>query len=110
MNRSNLAKLMLKYEEVKRECDQLEQQITEGIMYFEESVEVGNVRATLRAGRKTYDYEMAAVDPRVTPEIVLNNSHTEIKINWKAICEEAGVKDIPFEVGEPSVYIKLIGE
>ena len=108
MNKSDLAKLMLKYEEVKRECDQLERQITEGIMYFEESVEVGNVRATLRAGRKTYDYEAAAVDPRVTADIVLNNSDT--KINWKGVCEEAGIKDIPFEVSDPSVYIKLIGE
>ena len=106
MNKSDLAKLMLEYEDVKRKCDQLEQEIKDAVMYFEESIEVGNVRATLRAGRKTYDYEMAAVDPRVTPEIVLNNSDT--KINWKAVCEEAGIKDIPFDVSEPSVFIKLL--
>ena len=108
MNKSDLAKLMLKYEEVKRECDKLEQEIKNAVMYFEESVEVGNVRATLRAGRKTYDYEAAAVDPRVTADIVVNNS--DMKINWKGVCETAGIKDIPFEVSEPSVYIKLIGD
>ena len=109
MTRSELAKLMLEYEDVRRKCTEMEKQITDAVMYYEESVEVGNVRATLRAGRKTYDYETAANDhPRVTP--VLVKLHSTMKVDWKSICNDAGIKDIPFDVGNPSVYIKLLEE
>ena len=106
MNKSELAKLMLEYEEIKRKCDAIEKQITEAIMYLEESVEVGNVRATLRAGRKAYDYETATIgNPLVTPELI--NKHSELKVNWKAVCEDAKIKEIPFTVSNPSVSIKV---
>jgi len=87
MDKSELAKKMLRYEELKRECDTLEEEIKNDIMYLEESMEVGNVRATLRAGRKTYDYETATIgNPLVTPELIKKNS--ELKVNWKAVCED----------------------
>jgi hypothetical protein len=106
MNKSELAKLMLEYEEIKRKCDAIEKEITDAVMYLEESVEVGNVRATLRAGRKTYDYQAATNgNPLITTELINRNS--ELKIDWKSICEEANIKDIPFEVGNPSVSIKI---
>jgi len=109
MNRSELAHKMLEYETLKRQCDALEQLITDAVMYLEESVEVGNVRATLRAGRKSYDYELACQNhDRVTPDMV--NRHSSLKIDWKSVCEDAKIKDIPFEVGNPSVYIKLLEE
>jgi hypothetical protein len=107
LTRSELAHKMLHYEEVKRKCDELEREIKDAVMWLEESVEVGNVRATLRGGRKTYDYQAAADgNPLVAAETVSRNS--ELKVDWKAVCEEANIKDIPFELSNPTVSIKLL--
>jgi hypothetical protein len=104
MDASEIAKEMLRWETMKKELDALTSIIQEEVLQMGKTQTVGNVRATYSAGRKTYDYHTAGA--QADPEVW--ERHAIKSYDWKAICETAGITDIPFTQSEPNVSVKLI--
>ena len=59
MNASQLAGLMLEWEAAQRKADELRLDIEDLVLALGKTQTVGNVRATVSAGRRTFDYEAA---------------------------------------------------
>ena len=115
MNSSELAQKMLEWEQTQTKADALALEIRDAVLALGKTQNVGNVRASYSAGRKSYDYETAismmgeaglllpdVLKPyeTVIPEIV--------KTDYRAACKGMGVEDIPFTQSEPSVSIKFV--
>ena len=108
MNASELAAAMLQWEQKRAELDLLEADIKAAVLELGKTYVVGNVRATYSQGRKTYDYERAAQSMSHLVELgEIVEKHKTWKVDWKSVCDEIEVEDIPFEQGEPSVTLKL---
>lgn len=114
MDKYDLAKIMLEWEVLKRQADEIERRadkighkITLAVLALKETQSTGNVQATYRAGRKSYDYEgavnRAGVDERTREE------YTKIRkaVNWRMICKDSGII-APFVKSDPVVSIKLL--
>ena len=114
MEASKLAGKMLEWERKKREILALEAEIGKAVLAVGETQTVGNVRATYSAGRKSYDYQEAAdghpMVSSATIELFTRFIPAASRIDWKKICEHAGIDDVPFKQGEPSVKLKLLKE
>jgi len=107
MNASELAAKLLQWEALKRQLDELELSIEADVIHIGKSQTVGNVRAAYSAGRKTYDYQGAAIaHDLISDDVVAPFAKTVV--DWKAVCEQHSVV-VPFTQGDPSVTIKLIG-
>jgi hypothetical protein len=107
MNASELASKMLEWERVKRQLDDITEEIQATVLEIGKTQTVGNVRATYSAGRKTYDYQGASEGSPIVNEAV-KEMFSKRLIDWKAVCEHAGIEDVPFEQGAPSVTVKLM--
>lgn len=59
MNASELANLMLEYEQYQRHAHALRAKIEAAVLKIGKTQTVGNVRASYMAGRRTFDYEAA---------------------------------------------------
>ena len=105
MNKSELAEKLLEWETKKKDLDQLEDLIKHEVMALEESFTVGNVTAKLNSGKRKFDYEI--VGKNVSKDVIDRNTKVETKIDWKTVCKEGGVKDIPFTTGNPSVTFNI---
>ena len=110
---SELANMMLRWEEQKRLLDVLEEAIRASVLEIGQTQTVGNVRASYSAGRKQYDYEEAATGhPMVSDTTVglFTKTRTTATIDWRGICKHAGIEgdELPFTQGKPSVTIKLL--
>ena len=109
---SALARDMLKWEAMRRHMDDLEASIKDTVMQIEKTQTVGNVRATYSNGRKSYDYKQAVAAYRDSLEVGLVAKHTETvtitTTDYRAICKEAELDDIPYTEGKPSVSLKLM--
>ena len=110
MDNSELAMKMLAWEQAKKSLDTLEKEIEEAVLALGKTQTVGNVRATFSNGRKTYDYETAAVEHpmyhHATRELFTKVVET---VDWKAVCEHMGVNEVPvLKQTEPSVSVKLL--
>ena len=104
MNASELASKMLEWEQARRALDVLEGEIKAAVLEIGKTQTVGNARASYSNGRKSYDYETAgAIAP---PEIVAQ--HTKPVIDWRSVCKDAGIEDVPFKQSGPSVSLKLL--
>jgi hypothetical protein len=107
MNPAELAQAMLDYGKLRAELESLGDAIKSTILAIGETQTVGNVKATFRKGRKSYDYEGAQ---DAWPQEVVDRHTTEtlvVKTDWKAACKEQGL-EAPYTEGEPSVKIKLV--
>lgn len=109
MDKRALAQMMLDYEDLHKRLMELEQAISDSVLQIEATQQVGNVKATYRKGRKSYDYKAACKD---APDDVIEQ-YTKIKksTSWSKVATEGlGIprKEIPFSVGEPSVSIKVV--
>jgi hypothetical protein len=109
LNPSELAQAMLDWEQKRAELDAIEAKIKGTVMQMQKTYTVGNVRATFSQGRKTYDYEEAAQKYSYIranfSEVV--EKHKSWKVDWKSVCDEIEVEDIPFDQGAPSVTLKI---
>ena len=105
MNKSELAEKLLEWETKKKDLDRLEDLIKHEVMALEESFTVGNVTAKLNSGKRKFDYESAGKD--VSQNIIERNTTVETKIDWKSVCKEGSIKDIPFTTGNPSVTFNI---
>lgn len=107
MDKSQLARLMLEWEEVKRRLDYLEAHIRNEVLQLQESQKVGNVKATYYTGRRTYDYEAACEGT----DDALVEAYTIPKVDWRSLALEGiGLEqeEIPFKESQPSVSLKLL--
>jgi hypothetical protein len=107
MDKHELAKLMLEYAEKSRELDRIGRLISDAVMDMGETVVVGDVRATYNSGRKSYDWESAALshkDGAIPPQFF------KVSVDWRGFCKSMDVdmSNIPV-IGEtsPSVTLKV---
>jgi len=105
MNKSELATKMIEWESKKKEVDQLEAEIKQAVMLLEESFNVGDISAGFRAGNRKFDYESAG--SQATPEIIKSNTVQTTSTNWKKVCSDANIENIPFTTGNPSITLKI---
>lgn len=105
INMSELAQKMLEWEEVQTKADALALEIGEAVLELGKTQTVGNVRATYSAGRKRYDYELAAKS-HVPVDFI--QRYMKPTFDFKQACADYGVEDIPFTQSEPSVGIRLL--
>jgi len=116
IGRSELAIMMLQWEEKKRALDELETTISQAVLHLGESVTVGNVKAKYSKGRNTYDYESpcrasdrfdAEVDHYTTevPEEIIPAS---TKIDFRALAKHLGVDPLVAQPGTPSVKLEVM--
>ncbi|HUW82788.1 MAG TPA: hypothetical protein VMZ31_08335 [Phycisphaerae bacterium] len=106
MDASALARDMLKWEQKRRELDELEAAIRDTVLQLGKTQTVGNVRASYSAGRKAYDYQ-AAVEATNPLPVVLETFQT-VKTDWRYACKIMEIDDIPFTQDDPTVSIKLL--
>ena len=93
-------------DEAQAEADLIAEGIKAEVLALGKTQVVGNVRATWKAGRKTYDYQAAA---QQLASIEIIEAHTVPQTDWRKVCETAQIKPdiIPFTQSEPSVTVKL---
>jgi len=108
MDKIELAEKMIEWRKKRVELDALEDEIKHAIMLNEESFTVADIVGRFNGGKKTFDYESAGKN--APPEIVKHNTKTEEKIDWKAVCLEAKIKEISSTAGNPSVTLNIKGD
>jgi len=105
MDKSDLAKLMLEWEEAQKKADELKANIVDAIFVTKKTEVAGNVTASYFGGKRTFEYESVA---RKHPGFKRDMTRTYIKkVDWKKICEILGIKEIPFTKSAPSVSLKI---
>ena len=79
-------------------------------MELEATQTVGNVKATYRKPRKTYDYKTAADGHSQVNDATIEGYTKMVKprIDWRGICNHVGIDNIPFTESNPGVTVKLI--
>ena len=109
MDAKELAELMLSWSDAQTEANTLRAKIEAAVMEIGKTQTVGNVKAKFSNGRKSYNYEAAAANhPMVSNATVsLFTTRPAPRIDWRGICNHAGIDDIPFTVSEPSVSVSL---
>ena len=109
MDAKELAELMLSWSDAQTEANTLRAKIEAAVLEIGKTQTVGNVKAQFRSGRKSYNYETAAANhPMVSnATVALFTTRPAPRIDWLGICKHAGIDDIPFTVGEPSVSVSL---
>ena len=105
MNKSELATKMIEWETKKKEIDLLEDEIEHAVMALEESFSVGDINAGFRAGSRKFDYEI--VGKKAPETIIMLNTKQTTTTDWKKVCSDADIKEIPFTTGNPSVTLKI---
>lgn len=105
MNASELARLMLKWEMLKREIETTELRIKEAVLELERTVDTGNVRASYSKGRVKYDYQAAAIANGCSLA-----PFERLIVDYRAACKGWAIpnQDIPFTQSEPNVTVKLL--
>jgi hypothetical protein len=110
MNAKELAEKMLAYGDAQEVANALKTEIETAVLDLEKTQTVGNVKATFRNGRKSYDYKAGAEDHPMVSDATLSLFTTQPapKIDWHKICKHAGIEDVPCTVGKPSVTVALV--
>jgi len=105
---SELANLMLQWEAQKQILEDIEEAIKTEVLAVGKTVDAGNVRASYSKGRRTFDYTLGGKIIETAPRTIIAEHTVNIeKIDWKAVCEDMQIADIPFTTTEPSVTLKL---
>jgi len=108
VDKNELAAAMLEWGQKHAELALLTAEIESAVLELGKTQNVGNVRASYSGGRKSYDY--AAAGMTAPEEIMAGNTITKtvISTDWKAVCADAGIDDIPYTQSEPSVTVKVV--
>ena len=105
MDKVELSKKILEWREKKIELNALEKEICDEISLLKETIKISDVEAKFSKGRKTYDYESAG---QFAPNKIIKNHTTTVEsTDWKSVCIEAGIKDIPFTEGQQKASISI---
>jgi hypothetical protein len=105
MNPNDLAKLMLKWADLKKELDDIEDEIASAVLEIGQSKTVGNVIATYSKGRIEYDYE-TAVRKENLPDVIISQ-YMEKVIDWRAIAKDRGIEPIVVSRRTASVSVRI---
>ena len=108
MDANELAGKMLEWGQKHAELARLTAEIEAAVLTLGKTQNVGNVRAIYSKGRKRYDYEAGGKN---APEVyVATNTVTKtvVSTDWRSVCKDAGIEDIPYTQGEPSVKVKAL--
>lgn len=119
MNATELATRMLEWEHTQRAADALKAEIEAAVLELGKTQTVGNVRATYRAGRKSYDYEAAVTafadnaanndDAATFNRIqIISRFHSRTVYDYKSIASELGLDAPSKSQSEPSVTLILL--
>ena len=112
MDKSELAKLMLQWEAVKKRLDEIEEAIVDSVLQIGETVTAGNVKATYNTGRKSYNYAEVGSDAPAALVAEYTNIKTVEQTDWRKLVlngMKVSQEQIPFSQSEPSVTVKLTG-
>lgn len=93
-----------RYRLLRMDADELEAEIRKEVAEMASTVEIDGIKATYSEGRKTYKYEDAG-KAHADEHIICK--HTKPVTDWRAVCKDAGLINVPFTQGEPSVSIKI---
>ncbi|HUM37312.1 MAG TPA: hypothetical protein PLQ85_10625 [Anaerolineae bacterium] len=107
MEPNELARRMLEWQEAQAHADLLKMEIEAAVLELGKTQTVGSVRATYSAGRKSYDYEAAWRNEYDHPPSPMFQRVT-VTYDYKSACVDAGIQDVPFTQGAPSVSLKVI--
>ncbi len=102
MNAVELAKLFTDYAETKAKLTKLEEQIQAQVLEIGKSQAIAGVKATYYNPTVKYDYFLAAMDKRPTPEQIGQFSTTTTTTKWKELAESIGADLKKFEKAEPA--------
>jgi len=108
MDKSELANLMLLWEQKRRELDQIEERITHAVEEIGETVKAGNVQAKYISGHIVYDYETTGKTAPV--EIIAKHTNIKAVTSWAKVCEEAGLQAEPTGQTHPTVRVAVVKE
>ena len=110
MNASELALMMLKWEEIKFQLDLVESEIKRAVLEIGKTQTVGRVRATYSSGSRKFDYQGAAErNSAIDGFADIRTAASKLVVDWKAVCEHYGIKDIPVESQSiPSVSLRFV--
>lgn len=115
MDGNELAASMLEWLIIKRKLDEKEAEIKTAVLEFGKTVTTGNVVASYRGARQTFDYRRAAenfldIGSNAYDAAVRERTTTIMTIDWKGICWDESIEqtNIPVELGDPSVTIKIV--
>lgn len=107
MNASELALLMLTWEEKRKELDKIEDQIKDAVLALGNTQTVGNVRATFSKGKGEYDYQRALLDRGLTDDNL--SSYEKITYDYRKAVLDLGIDIDPYYTpGKPYVSVKLL--
>ena len=87
MTASELAAIMLQWEDAQRHADALRAEIEAEVLALGKTQTVGNVRATYSAGRRTFDYQAAVTAANITPDVLA--PWETLDIDYFAVVESA---------------------
>ena len=104
---SALARDMLKWEQMKRQLDEMEQAIKDTVMQLGRTQTVGNVRASYSKGRKRYDYHAAIAAAGYDSPSQLE-PWRKVTYDYRSACKELEITEVPFTQSPPSVSVKLL--
>ena len=106
MNAKELAEKMLEYGDAQTKANELREEIEVAVMALQATQTVGNVKATYRNPRKTYDYKTAGC---IADQSVIHKFTTqpEPKVDWKKVCDEINA-EVPFKESEAGVTVTLL--
>ena len=105
MEPNELARRMLEWQEAQAHADLLRIEIEAAVLELGKTQTVGSVRATYSAGRKSYDYEAAW---RNEYDHLPSPMFQRVTYDYKSACIDAGIQDVPFTQGAPSVSLKVM--
>lgn len=111
MNASELARLMLYWEDQKNGLARTEERIKEAVLELGRTVDTGNVRASYSKGRTKYDYvgyiNTALKDGRLLEDDMV--PFEKVTVDYRSVYQEffEGTA-LPFTQSDPSVTVKLL--
>jgi len=95
---------MKEWKALKLKIVALETEISKEVIALDKTQKFEGVTASLRNGRKTFDYELAAKGNK-QHEII--ERHTKAKVDWKSVCADALIYKIPFSQSGKSVNLSI---
>lgn len=105
MNKSELALLILQYEQKAREAENLLSEIEKGVLELGETFKVGDVTATYYNPSDVLDWETPGKQaPKDTISLYTTYKPTTA---WKQVCLEAGIEPLVVETKPARVVVKI---
>ena len=123
LSKREYAEAVLKYEDLLREINQLESEIKQAALYYEQSIELSGVQVKYSEGRRSYDWQgylsemIETFDPAEYAEKLEKNTkippQPAPRVSWASFGKDMGAKPSDLvEAGfstqsEPTVKIQV---